>query len=327
MRLTDLADGLRAHGLTVVEEPGWKTRGASGGAQMRAVRGVLWHHDVAPAKGTYPLRTMLRSGRPGLSGPLCHLGFDRDGVVHVVGAGKANHAGKGIVRGVPRDGGNVYLIGIEMTSTGRGDWTDAQLRQMPKLGAALSRMYGLTPDQHWGHCEYTTRKTDPYGLPGGMPGLRSRIRAALAGGATATATAAIAPPGPVVAALAQTQAALAELGYEPGAADGVLGPRTRVAVTAFQTDAGITPDGVPGPTTRSHLEDSMTKLDDISRKLDAVLEYQQGQGRGRQAVDRILGILPQRRDAKGNPARVLDTLDGDTLRQDIRDAAARLSAK
>lgn len=72
-----------------------------------------------------------------------------------------------------------------------------------------------------------------------------------------------------------------------------------------------------------HKEDDMTDADrklltELNRKLDAVIEYQQGQGRGRQADDRVLGILVQRRDAKGAPARVLDTLDGDTLRNDIR---------
>lgn len=184
MWLTDLeklADP--KYGLTVKFEPGWRTRGASGGTQMKAVQGVLWHHDVAPKSGTYPLRAMLRDGRKGLSGPLCHIGFDRDGVVHVVGAGKANHAGTGKVPGVVRNGGNTRLIGIEMTSTGRGDWTAAQLREMPKLGRALNAIFGLDTSQHWSHKEYSdSGKIDPYGLPGGMAGLRDRIRAARIGG-------------------------------------------------------------------------------------------------------------------------------------------------
>src|SRR5690606_1211234 len=110
------------YGLNVRFESGWKRRGASGGAQMRDVCGVLWHHDVSPRRGTDPLRTMLREGRAGLSGPLCHIGFDRDGTVWVVGAGKANHAGKGAVRGVARNGGNTRMIGIEMTSAGTKPW-------------------------------------------------------------------------------------------------------------------------------------------------------------------------------------------------------------
>lgn len=56
------------------------------------------------------------------------------------------------------------------------------------------------------------------------------------------------------------------------------------------------------------------QIDAIEKTLNAA------DGRGKQAFDRVLGFLVQRRDAKGNPARALDTLDGDTLRNDIRTA-------
>jgi hypothetical protein len=45
------------------------------------------------------------------------------------------------------------------------------------------------------------------------------------------------------AALAGVQAQLAALGYGPGPADGVMGARTRAAIRAFQTDAGLPVDG------------------------------------------------------------------------------------
>ena len=291
-RLAELADP--RYGLRVVFEPGWRTRGASGGAQMKAVQGVLWHHDVAPKSGTYPLRAMLRDGRKGLSGPLCHIGFDRDGVVHVVGAGKANHAGTGRVPGVVRNGGNTRLIGIEMTSTGRGDWTAAQLREMPKLGRALNAVFGLDASQHWSHREYSdSGKIDPYGLPGGMAGLRDRIRAASAGGLAGPGGGMSVPRPPVksdsgtggpsggFADVDKAQAWLIGLGYDPGPADGKYGARTQAATRAFQTDFGITPaDGRPGPATRKHMEDAVTKLDDISKKLDALPKLVWGIGGG-----------------------------------------------
>lgn len=50
------------------------------------------------------------------------------------------------------------------------------------------------------------------------------------------------------------QTALARAGYDPGAADGIFGARTRAAVMAFQRSAGLTPDGIAGPRTHRALE-------------------------------------------------------------------------
>jgi GH24 family phage-related lysozyme (muramidase) len=50
------------------------------------------------------------------------------------------------------------------------------------------------------------------------------------------------------------QRALGRLGFDVGPHDGILGPRTRLAVKAFQETHGLTPDGVFGPKTRATLE-------------------------------------------------------------------------
>ena len=50
------------------------------------------------------------------------------------------------------------------------------------------------------------------------------------------------------------QARLVELGFNPGNADGVYGPLTTAAITAFQGSRGIEADGIVGPVTRSELE-------------------------------------------------------------------------
>lgn len=87
------------------------------------------------------------------------------------------------------------------------------------------------------------------------------------------------------------------------------------------------------PTTRTtHQETDMTPdqealLREVNRKIDALIDETMGKGRLKQAVDRILGILPQRYDANRQPARILDTLDGDTLRSDIRTIGESIVAR
>lgn len=50
--------------------------------------------------------------------------------------------------------------------------------------------------------------------------------------------------------VAQAQRMLAALGFDPGPADGALGPQTQAALRAFQTRAGLPPNGLlDGPTT------------------------------------------------------------------------------
>jgi len=52
----------------------------------------------------------------------------------------------------------------------------------------------------------------------------------------------------------QQQLLLAYLGYDPGAIDGVTGPKTKAAIKAFQQDfGGLTVDGVAGTATQKAL--------------------------------------------------------------------------
>jgi S1-C subfamily serine protease len=53
--------------------------------------------------------------------------------------------------------------------------------------------------------------------------------------------------------VAAAQRALAALGYSPGAADGVIGPRTRQAIAAFQRDNGLPVTGEPDRPTMAAL--------------------------------------------------------------------------
>ena len=49
------------------------------------------------------------------------------------------------------------------------------------------------------------------------------------------------PPNPVL--VKQIQARLILVGYDPGPVDGMMGPRTRTAIRAFQQDRGLRVDG------------------------------------------------------------------------------------
>lgn len=192
--ITDLADKIRAYTapdgskLSVVETAGWKTRGYAGQG-MSGVAGVLWHHtataEAAYARSNAPTLNILINGHTFLPGPLCQLALGRDGTVYVVAAGLCNHAGTGSVSGLYRNVGNLYLLGVEMESSGiRDDWTPAQRRVMPHLGAALERAYGKGKDFiQVGHKEYSDQgKIDPAYI--NMDALRQNINDILYGGTT-----------------------------------------------------------------------------------------------------------------------------------------------
>lgn len=57
----------------------------------------------------------------------------------------------------------------------------------------------------------------------------------------------------VTSEMAELQRRLAELGYRPGEADGILGPATRSALREFQRDRGLIVDGYPDQRTRAAL--------------------------------------------------------------------------
>ncbi|MCP3800311.1 N-acetylmuramoyl-L-alanine amidase [Allokutzneria sp. A3M-2-11 16] len=171
--LTWMPGALRDAGLRVEEVGGWQNRGHGG---MRDVRGVLLHHTAGPASGNLPSLHTLIHGRPKLPGPVCNLGLARDGTWYAVAAGRAWHAGNGVWPGIGRDNGNDHLIGVEAESTGRGDWTPAQLESYPRGVAALLRHLGRGPGWAIAHKEWAPhRKPDPAGWPGDMDSFRDRV--------------------------------------------------------------------------------------------------------------------------------------------------------
>lgn len=59
-------------------------------------------------------------------------------------------------------------------------------------------------------------------------------------------------------AVTRLQEGLQQLGYDPGAIDGIFGPKTESAVKEFQTNNGLAADGVVGPKTWTALEEAFT---------------------------------------------------------------------
>lgn len=201
-----LLAALRAEGVTVVEYPGWRTHNRDHKGAWGPVNGVLVHHTVST--GTAASVELCRRGHATLPGPLCHGVIDKAGTVHLVGHGRANHAGGGdpaVLRRViaedyedrppaPRehDGsagsvdGNARFYGFECVNLGDGadPWPAAQLDAVERVSAAVCRAHGWSARSVIGHLEWSNWKVDPRGFT--MPSMRDRVAtrlAAPAGGA------------------------------------------------------------------------------------------------------------------------------------------------
>lgn len=166
VRLTWLADALREAGLRVEEVPRWVDAG-----RPRAFDpvGVLMHHTAfrATAADPHPALDTVVGGRTGLRGPLCHVLIDRDGVCHVVAAGRANHAGEAVDSGpVPGGDGNTAYVGIEIDYAPQAPYGQqpnaAQGEAAVAAAAAVLARLGTDADHARYHAETSTAgKWDP----------------------------------------------------------------------------------------------------------------------------------------------------------------------
>lgn len=253
---TWLADALRGAGLSVVEHEGWQNRGRG---PMSAIKGVICHHTAgppAPKGGATPALNLVLNGRADLPGPLSQLYLARDGTFHVLAAGRCNHAGAGLWRGIT---GNSSSIGIEAENAGDGKdlWPDVQMDAYARGVEAILKHLGLSPDDACGHKEYATprgRKIDP---SFDMGQFRAGIRVIMQGLTDQKAPQISTLPhhamlkrgasGPDVVLLQQK---LATDGRSPSlTVDGSFGPATEAAVKKFQTAEGLVSDGLVGPAT------------------------------------------------------------------------------
>ncbi|MFI6286866.1 peptidoglycan-binding protein [Streptomyces sp. NPDC051018] len=210
-----LLAALRAEGVTVVEHHGWRSHNRNHAGAWGPVHGVMIHHTVS--SGTPASVALCFNGYRGLPGPLCHGVIAKDGTVHLVGNGRANHAGGGdpdVLRQVaeeaygsrpspPREhqgsagavDGNARFYGFECVNLGDGrdPWPAAQLAAVERASSAVCRAHGWSARCVIGHLEWSDRKSDPRGFA--MAYLRTRITRRLSSAPTAPAAPG-APAGP-----------------------------------------------------------------------------------------------------------------------------------
>lgn len=140
-----LVTTFRQFNVPVEFEPGWETRGNGSTAAYEG--GILHHTAIAasyanPGPGT----RVLRDGRPDLDGPLCNFQNKFNGVVRVIAAHPANHAGAGAGRWMgplPRTRlFNPRVVGMENDYAGNTPMSPEQYRTSKVYAVAIKRRYG-----------------------------------------------------------------------------------------------------------------------------------------------------------------------------------------
>lgn len=158
MRLHWLPDVLRAAGLTVHEQSGWRTRGSD----TFDPYGLIAHATAGKLSIESDIRVLL-NGSTTAPPPISQLFLARTGEWWVIASGRCNHAltGKaGLLKGY----GNTRLIGIEAANDNRGEpWPTVQYESYVTGVAAICKHLGWDPSKRVsGHKEHQPGdKSDP----------------------------------------------------------------------------------------------------------------------------------------------------------------------
>ncbi len=171
---------LKKWGVRYAEYKDWETHNRNHKGAWGPVNGFMVHHTGSDSKDQ---RELLYGGVAGLPGPLCHFGLAQDGTVHLVGWGRANHAGLGdddvldaVIAGkaVPQDNesntdGNARFYGVEIWYSGSHKMSEAQYSTLRKLAAAVCDFHDWDEHSVIGHGEWgSPGKWDPGYAPGKM---------------------------------------------------------------------------------------------------------------------------------------------------------------
>lgn len=173
MSAANLTKHLQSWGLEVVNH---NKKGRPGSFKPNR---IIVHHDASSkSSGNNGALSVIINGRAGIPGPLSQFQLSRDGTVHLITVGRANHAGTGGGYGIPKNQGNTYAWGIEAANNGINEaWSKEQLEAYYILCAALLDYMGTSDvNRVIAHKEYAGgRKSDPRF---NMNDFRSRVASA-----------------------------------------------------------------------------------------------------------------------------------------------------
>lgn len=196
MTPSQLLSQLKKWDVPYEEYKDWEKHNRNHKGPWGPVHGFMVHHTGSDAKDQ---RALLYDGISGLPGPLCHFGLAQDGTVHLVGWGRANHAGMGdddvlaavkAEKPAPVDDEsntdfNRHFYGVEIWYSGSHKMTDAQYKTLLKLASAVCDFHDWGKYSLIGHGESgSPGKWDPGYAPGKMmemDSMRDDVEAVLEG--------------------------------------------------------------------------------------------------------------------------------------------------
>lgn len=180
---------------------GWETRNRNSAGSFDDVNGFIVHHTGDDAPDSVDLRVIV-NGRSDLPGPLSQFGCDDSGIIHLIGLGRANHAGGGdaaVLRAVQAEkyrtsppkphqhtgsagavDGNSHFYGVETFYSGGRAPTDRAYKSLVLLAAAICHFHGWSAKSVIGHKEWSDWKIDPGNVS--MIKFRADVAAALKAG-------------------------------------------------------------------------------------------------------------------------------------------------
>lgn len=179
MTATQIKAQLTKWGIHYKEYKDWSHHNRAGHGNWGPMNGFMIHHTGSDGTDQ---RDFLYNGDSDLPGPLCHFGLAQDGTVHLIGWGRANHAGggdpnvlnhviredySGILHPHQHEGsagsvdGNSRFYGVEIWYSGTHGMTSSQYTALLKLASAVLDFHGWTAKSAIAHGEWSDWKWDP----------------------------------------------------------------------------------------------------------------------------------------------------------------------